>query len=51
MAAWMKFQRELATLSSESKHFIIEEAGHAIHIDKPQVVIDAIREMKVALER
>lgn len=51
MAAWMEFQRELAMLSSESKHFIIEEAGHAIHIDNPQVVIDTIREMKEALEK
>jgi len=45
MAVWMEFQKELATLSTESKHIIVEEAGHAIHIDQPKPVIVAIREM------
>lgn len=45
MAVWMNFQKELATLSTKSKHIIIKEAGHAIHIDKPEAVIEAIREM------
>lgn len=45
MAAWMKFQRELANLSTNKKHIIVEDAGHAIHIDRPQIVINVIRDM------
>ncbi len=45
MAAWMDFQKELANLSTKRKHIIVEEAGHAIHHDSPNVVIDAIKEM------
>ncbi|PEZ09409.1 alpha/beta hydrolase [Bacillus sp. AFS018417] len=45
MAAWMKFQRELANLSTNKKHIIVEDAGHAIHIDQPQVVVNVIRDI------
>lgn len=45
MATWMRFQRELANLSTNKKHIVVEDAGHAIHIDQPQVVIDVIRDM------
>ncbi|HFK1785829.1 TPA: alpha/beta fold hydrolase [Bacillus cereus] len=45
MATWMKFQRELANLSTNKKHIIVEDAGHAIHIDKPQVVVEIIRDI------
>ena len=41
----MKFQKELANLSSVSKHLIVKEAGHAIHIDQPQAVVEAISSM------
>ncbi|WP_028402263.1 alpha/beta fold hydrolase [Ectobacillus panaciterrae] len=51
MAAWMKFQRELAMLSSNSKHVIVKEAGHAIHIDNPKSVVDAIREMVETIDK
>lgn len=42
---WMSFQEELAKLSSNSKHIIVKDAGHAIHIDSPRIVTDVIREM------
>ena len=45
MAAWLRFQRELANLSTNKRHIIVEDAGHAIHIDRPQVVIDVIRDL------
>jgi pimeloyl-ACP methyl ester carboxylesterase len=45
MSAWIEFQKELASSSSRSKHYYIQEAGHAIHIDDPDAVIKAIEEM------
>jgi len=45
MATWMKFQGELANLSTNKKHIVVEDAGHAIHIDQPQVVVDVIRDI------
>ncbi len=45
MIAWMKFQGELANLSTNKKHIIAEDAGHAIHIDRPQIVINVIKDI------
>ncbi|WP_257206974.1 alpha/beta fold hydrolase [Bacillus pseudomycoides] len=45
MATWMKFQGELANLSTNKKHIVVEDAGHAIHIDQPQVVVGVIRDI------
>lgn len=42
---WRNYQRDLATLSNFSKHIIVEDCGHYIQKDKPQIVIDAIKEM------
>jgi len=50
MAAWMKFQKELANLSTKRQHIIVEDAGHAIHIDKPEVVTDVIRDILSIVE-
>jgi pimeloyl-ACP methyl ester carboxylesterase len=38
-------QDELAALSTRGKRIIVEDTGHFIQLDKPQVVIDAIREV------
>ncbi|WP_370529743.1 alpha/beta fold hydrolase [Alkalihalobacillus sp. AL-G] len=46
----MSFQKDLATLSTNSKHIIVKDAGHAIHIDRPQAVTDAIKEMLVMIK-
>ncbi len=35
-------QAELAELSTNSTHFVVGDAGHFIHLDRPDVVIDAI---------
>ncbi|WP_257144111.1 alpha/beta fold hydrolase [Bacillus sp. AFS002410] len=40
---WAKFQEELVKLSSNSKHIIIDDAGHAVHIDRPDAVIKALK--------
>ncbi|XRG80781.1 alpha/beta hydrolase [Rossellomorea sp. GAMAL-10_SWC] len=40
---WSKFQEELVKLSTNSKHIIID-AAHAIHIDRPDAVIKALKE-------
>jgi pimeloyl-ACP methyl ester carboxylesterase len=39
---WQTLQIQLATLSTNSKHIIVENAGHNIQFDQPQVVVDAI---------
>jgi len=38
-------QDELAALSTRGKRIVVEETGHFIQLDQPQVVIDAIREV------
>ncbi|MBE0681126.1 MAG: alpha/beta hydrolase [Anaerolineales bacterium] len=38
-------QDELAALSTRSKWIVVEDSGHFIQLDKPQVVIDAIQEV------
>ena len=40
-----ELQRELATISPESKHIIASKAGHNIQLDEPQLVLDAITEL------
>ncbi|MBN2149157.1 MAG: alpha/beta hydrolase [Anaerolineales bacterium] len=42
-AIWLLLQDELAALSTNSTHIIAEGSGHAIHIDRPDLVIEAIR--------
>jgi len=44
-AYWMEFQKDLIYLSTNSKHFIVEDAGHAIHKDRPDHVVQLIRNM------
>lgn len=47
--AWMQLQRDLARLSPNSKHTIVEESGHNIHLDRPDAVVDAIRQVVDAI--
>lgn len=39
---WQVLQADLATLSEDSTHVIVDGAGHGIQHDKPQAVVDAI---------
>ncbi len=40
---WRLLQADMATWSSNSQHIIVPDAGHHIHIDRPDVVIAAVR--------
>jgi pimeloyl-ACP methyl ester carboxylesterase len=42
---WLALQRELAGRSTQSTHLIVNESGHCIHVEQPQVVLDAIHGM------
>jgi pimeloyl-ACP methyl ester carboxylesterase len=42
---------ELAALSSNGKRVIVRDSRHYIHVDQPQAVIDAIREVVEAAQR
>jgi pimeloyl-ACP methyl ester carboxylesterase len=39
------FQDELVALSTQGKRIDVKESGHNIHMEKPQAVIDAVREV------
>ncbi|MAU12928.1 MAG: hypothetical protein CL607_24115 [Anaerolineaceae bacterium] len=42
---WLELQEELAGLSTNSDWIVVEDATHYIHLDQPQVVIAAIRDI------
>jgi pimeloyl-ACP methyl ester carboxylesterase len=42
---WLELQAELAALSTKSKWTVVAGATHYIHLDQPQVVVDAIRDV------
>lgn len=44
----VRLQKELARLSTNSKHIIAKNSGHNIHLEAPQLVIDAIRQVVTA---
>jgi pimeloyl-ACP methyl ester carboxylesterase len=48
-AVWHELQAELVALSSNGRHVIAGESGHYIHVDQPQLVIDAIGEVVEAV--
>jgi pimeloyl-ACP methyl ester carboxylesterase len=43
--AWIKLQDDIASLSNKSKHIFIKNCDHYIQIKKPQIVIEAIKEI------
>jgi len=45
LAAWPQLQDELAATSTASRHVHARHAGHNIHIDEPEAVVRAIRDM------
>jgi pimeloyl-ACP methyl ester carboxylesterase len=42
---YLRLQNEMTDLSSDSRIELVEDTGHCIQCDKPQVVIDAVREV------
>lgn len=53
MEVWIEFQQQIAQLSTDSTHYILDKASHAVHMDEPEAVVSAIKEMveKVNLRR
>jgi hypothetical protein len=43
--SWRQMQAEMARLSPQGKLIIAENSGHIIHIQQPELVIEAIREV------
>ncbi len=41
--AWQQMQEELAHLSSKGKQVIAKNSGHYIQLDRPDLVIKAVR--------
>ncbi|MDP4504049.1 alpha/beta fold hydrolase [Nonomuraea turcica] len=42
---WYPLQVDLANLSTDSKHVVAENAGHYIHHDQPELVVEAILDL------
>jgi pimeloyl-ACP methyl ester carboxylesterase len=42
---WLDLQKEIAALSTNSKHRIVEDNDHCIHDQRPDIVLEAIREL------
>lgn len=48
---WQQLQRELTRLSPRGKQIIASHSGHFIQLDQPQLVIDAIEQVIVAVRK
>ena len=49
--AWTELQEELSYLSVHSTHIIAENSGHVIHLDEPELVVDAIHDVLDFVEK
>jgi pimeloyl-ACP methyl ester carboxylesterase len=47
-APYMDWQRDLAQISSRGRHLVASDCGHWIHLDQPELVAGAIREVIIA---
>jgi pimeloyl-ACP methyl ester carboxylesterase len=45
LAAWPRLHQDEATWSTRSRHEIVDDASHYIHVDRPDVVLRAVREV------
>ncbi len=45
LAVWPQLQDELAALSTASQHVYADHAGHNVHLDEPEAVVKALRDM------
>lgn len=43
--AWQHMQNELAQLSTRGRHIIAKNSGHYIQLDRPDIVVDAVRQV------
>lgn len=44
-ALWVELQHSLTNLMTERDHIIADRSGHYVHLDQPQLVDDAIRQV------
>jgi pimeloyl-ACP methyl ester carboxylesterase len=44
-ATWQTLQQELTAQSARGKRIVVENAGHMIHLERPDLVVAAIREV------
>jgi pimeloyl-ACP methyl ester carboxylesterase len=42
---WKELQAELVELSPSGKHVIAEGSGHFVHVDRPDLVVEAIKDV------
>lgn len=47
---WLELQQELTLLSDDSEIILLEDAGHYIHHDRPEVVIEAVGDLVARCE-
>jgi hypothetical protein len=40
--AWSELQTDLATLSSRGHHIVADDAGHYVHLDRPDLVVRTV---------
>ncbi len=40
---WLKLSKDMLNLSTDSEFFIVENAGHDIHIENPKAVVDTVK--------
>ena len=48
---YRRLQTELLALSSQSRQLIAEGSYHPVHIDQPEVIVDAIKEVVAAVRK
>lgn len=48
---WKELQDELSSLNGNSTHIIAENSGHVIHLDEPELVVDAIHDVLDFVEK
>ncbi|HYW05671.1 MAG TPA: alpha/beta hydrolase [Longimicrobium sp.] len=49
LAAWTRLHQDQATWSTRARHEIVDDAAHYIQLDRPDVVIRAVREVVAAV--
>ena len=48
MPPYTDWQRDLAQLSSQARQLVVADCGHWIHLDRPEIATQAIREVVAA---
>ncbi len=50
-SSWMGLAKEMAGLSTQGRHVVVEGTGHYIQLGRPDAVIDAVRQVVEAARR